>query len=154
MARTAATKLQDEIELVRREAFAAGYAAAMKLIREYASRSKSDSATRPRSQRQQASAPQRAPAGRRQGRSAARSPKGDAPAKRSPRGTNARLIIEVLEEIAPRAARPSEIRKALRDKGSTMATASIHFALGQLKARREVEQVAESKTWRYLGKAE
>jgi hypothetical protein len=154
MARTAATKLQDEIELVRREAFAAGYAAAMKLIREYASRSKSDSATRPGSQRQQASAPQRAPAGRRQGRSAARSPKGDAPAKRSPRGTNARLIIEVLEEIAPRAACPSEIREMLRDKGSPMAAASIHFALSQLQARGEVEQVADTKAWRYLGKTE
>src|SRR5882762_6887273 len=45
MAKTAATKLQDEVELVRREAFAAGYAAAMKLMREYASRSKPDSAT-------------------------------------------------------------------------------------------------------------
>jgi hypothetical protein len=32
MAKTAATRVQDEVEMVRREAFAAGYAAAMKLI--------------------------------------------------------------------------------------------------------------------------
>jgi hypothetical protein len=154
MAKTAATKLQDEVELVRRDAFAAGYAAAMKLIREYASRSKPDSATRPRRQRGQVSAAPPAPARQPQSRSAARSRKGDAPAKRSPHGTNARLIVEVLEAISPRAARPSEIRKALLDKGIAMAAASIQFALGQLQARRAVEQVADTKTWRYLGKTE
>ena len=142
MAKTAATKLQDEIDVVRREAFAAGYATAMKIIREYASRSKPESAVRPRRRP--------APARQRQGRSAARSPK----VGRSPRGTNARLIVEVLEAISPRAARPSEIRETLRDKGIAMAAASIHFALSQLQARRAVEQVADTKTWRYLGKAE
>jgi hypothetical protein len=152
MAKTAAISLQDEIELVRREAFAAGYAAAMKLIREHASRAKPDSAMRPRSQRRQVSAAQ--PARKPRGRGAARSPKGDASAKRSPRGTNARLIIEVLEAIAPRGARPSEIREMLRDKGSAMAAASIHFALSQLQARGAVEQIEDTKTWRYLEKAE
>jgi len=152
MAKTAATKLQDEVELVRRDAFAAGYAAAMKLIREYASRSKPDSATRPRRQRGQVSAAPPAPARQRQGRSAARSVKSDAPAKRSPRGTNARLIVEVLEAISPGAARPSEIRKALLDKGIAMAAASIQFALGQLQARRAVEPVADTKTWRALSR--
>ena len=49
---------------------------------------------------------------------------------------------------------PSEIRETLRDKGIAMAAASIHFALSQLQARRAVEQVADTKTWRYLGKAE
>jgi hypothetical protein len=62
--------------------------------------------------------------------------------------------VEVLEAISPRAARPSEIRKALLDKGIAMAAASIQFALGQLQARRAVEQVADTKTWRYLGKTE
>jgi hypothetical protein len=137
MAKTAATKLQDEVELVRREAFAAGYAAAMKLMREYASRSKPDSAVQSRRQRGQVSAGQ--PARTHQRQSAARSRKGDAPAGRSPRGTNARLVVEVLEGISPRAARPSEIRKALLDRGIAVAAASIQFALGQLQARRAVE---------------
>jgi hypothetical protein len=35
-----------------------------------------------------------------------------------------------------------------------MAAASIQFALGQLQAHRAVEQVADTKTWRYLGKTE
>src|SRR5258708_10047911 len=39
MARTAMTELQQQIEEVRREAFAAGYAAAMQAIQELASRS-------------------------------------------------------------------------------------------------------------------
>jgi hypothetical protein len=59
-----------------------------------------------------------------------------------------------LEAISPRAARPSEIRETLRDKGIPIAAASIHFSLSQLKARRAVEQVADTKTWRYLGKAQ
>ena len=46
------------------------------------------------------------------------------------------------------------MREMLRDKGSPMATASIHFALSQLQARGEVEQVADTKAWRYLGKTE
>jgi hypothetical protein len=123
------------------------------MMREYASRSKPDGATRSRRQRGQVGAAPPAPR-QRKGRSAARSVKGDAPAGRSPRGTNARLIVEVLEAISPRAARPSEIRKALLDKGIAMAAASIQFALGQLQARRAADQVADTKTWRYLGKAE
>jgi hypothetical protein len=153
MAKTAATKLQDEIEMVRREAFAAGYAAAMQTIREFATRAK-PAATRPGRQRKQESAGQPAPSRQRRGQGAARSSKVGVSARRSPRGTNARLIGEVLEAISPRVARPSEIRKALLDKGIAMAAASIQFALGQLKARRAVEQVADTKAWRYLGKAE
>ena len=38
MAKTALTQLQDQIEAVRREAFAAGYAAAMQSIREFAAK--------------------------------------------------------------------------------------------------------------------
>ena len=129
MARTGATNLQDEIELVRREAFVSGYAAAMKLVREYASSAKPDSAMRSRSQRRQMGAVQPARARQPQGRTTARSSKSDTPAKRSPRGTNARLIVEALEEISPRTARPSEIREMLRAKGIAVAAASIHFTL-------------------------
>src|SRR5260221_693585 len=42
MARTAVSELQQQIEEVRREAFAAGYAAAMQAIRELASRPATD----------------------------------------------------------------------------------------------------------------
>jgi hypothetical protein len=38
MARTALTQLQDQIEAIRREAYAAGYAAAMQALREFAAR--------------------------------------------------------------------------------------------------------------------
>jgi hypothetical protein len=66
------------------------------------------------------------------------------------RGTNARLVEEVLQEIAPRAVRPAEIRNALqRKKGVRMAFASVRHALEQLEARHAVEQVIESKTWRF-----
>jgi hypothetical protein len=58
----------------------------------------------------------------------------------------------VLQSIAPRAARPAEIRSTLqREKGVAIAFTSIRHALGQLQARRVVEQVADTKTWRHLG---
>jgi len=70
------------------------------------------------------------------------------------RGTNARLVEEVLQSSAPRALRPAEIRSALqRDKGTAMAFTSIRHALGQLEERHTAEQVADSKTWRYRGAA-
>ena len=160
MAKSALTQLQDQIEAVRREAFAAGYAAAMQSVRDVASRPAPGAAPvatrapgRPRS-----AAPARAtPPGRpRQPRAAARAPQraGRAPGKRPRRGTNARLVEEVLQSNAPRALRPAEIRSALqRDKGTAMAFTSIRHALGQLEGRHTAEQVADSKTWRYRGAA-
>ena len=46
MARTAITELQQQIEAVRREAFAAGYAAAMQAIRELTSRTAPEAGSR------------------------------------------------------------------------------------------------------------
>ncbi|HZT89876.1 MAG TPA: hypothetical protein VFA12_18040 [Stellaceae bacterium] len=159
MARTTAlNQLQDQIEAIRREAYAQGYADAMQAVREYASRPAGGSPTapagrdgrrrggRPRKAAAEAPAAQPSPparTGRGRPARAARS------SGRPQRGTNARLVQEVLQAIAPRAARPTEIRDALkRDKGVSMAFTSIRHALGQLEARHAVEQVADSKTWR------
>ncbi|HUC71081.1 MAG TPA: hypothetical protein VMS01_07820 [Stellaceae bacterium] len=137
MTKTALIRLQDEIEAVRREAFAQGYAAALQSVREFVSRqlpaaaAASDAvlvdSARPRDQ--------------------------ERPYNRRPRrGTNAKLIESVLLSIAPRAARPTEIRNVLRrEQGVALAFTSIRHALGQLEARRVAEHVAHSKTWRYLG---
>jgi hypothetical protein len=70
-------------------------------------------------------------------------------ARRPQRGTNARLIGEILQASAPHAMRAAEIGKALQDKGVAMAFASIGHALGQLQARNAAEQVGDSKTWRH-----
>jgi hypothetical protein len=67
------------------------------------------------------------------------------------RGANALMIDEILTAVAPRAARPAEIRKALQDKGVGISFASIRHALGQLEARNAAEQVGDSKTWRHRG---
>jgi len=165
MAKSALTQLQEQIEAVRREAFAAGYAAAMQSIRDVASRPVPGTAPvatrapgRPRSAAPARATPARAtPPGRqRPPRAAARAPQraSRAPGKRPQRGTNARLVEEVLQSNAPRALRPAEIRSALqRDKGMAMAFTSIRHALGQLEGRHTAEQVADSKTWRYRGAA-
>ena len=61
------------------------------------------------------------------------------------------MIVEVLQAIAPRGARPAEIRQALQsDKGVDVAFTSIRHALGQLQAKNSVE-AGDDRTWRYLG---
>jgi hypothetical protein len=167
MARTAINQLQDQIEAVRREAFAAGYAAAMQTVRELAAKpapgAAETAAAAPRRGRRvtrgvartarAAAAPQRQPRQPRQPRAAAAKPAQRtrrASAARPQRGTNARLVEEVLQSNAPRALRPAEIRTAIqRDKGVAMAFTSIRHALGQLEQRRVAEQIADSKTWRF-----
>lgn len=162
MAQTALTQLQQQIEAVRREAFAAGYAAAMQSIRDFASRPaagaeapSAPSPPRPRGRRPRAAAAQataQRPAratkpARRPGK-----PGGRSSARRPQRGSNARMIEEVLQSMAPRAVRPAEIRTVLqRDKGVAMAFTSIRHALGQLEVRQAAEQVGNSKTWRHRG---
>jgi hypothetical protein len=135
MTKTALTRLQDEIEAVRHEAFAAGFAAATQAVQEFAMRQLSVAAAG-------VTAHEISPA-----------PPVSPPRNRRPRrGANARMIASVLQSIAPRAARPTEIRNVLRqERGVALAFTSIRHALGQLEARRVAEQVAHSKTWRYLG---
>ena len=165
MARTAITELQQQIEAVRREAFAAGYAAAMQAIRELTSRATPEAGSRaaatPRRRgrgrgraraRQAAPAAAKAPARRRRARATTALAKPRRAASRRPqRGTNARMIEEILKAAAPRAVRPAEIRKALQDNGVAMAFTSIRHALGQLESRNTAEQVGDSKTWRHRG---
>jgi hypothetical protein len=156
---TAVNQLQEQIEAIRREAFAQGYAAAMQAVRDLAAKPapsgeaagaaprrsqrvarRAPAATESRRGRPRAAA---APAVRRTGRPAAGRPQ---------RGTNARFVEEVLQSNAPRALRPAEIRSTIqRDKGVAMAFTSIRHALGQLEARHAAEQVGESRTWRYTG---
>jgi hypothetical protein len=144
MAKSALTQLQEQIEAVRREAFAAGYEAAMAIIREVTARPAlgapgAEAPPRPR-RAAAAEATPAPPPGRRRG------------GPRPRRGTNAHLVEEVLKAITPREARPAEIRTALRrDKGVTMAFTSIRHALSQLEARHVVEAVGDGKSWRHVG---
>jgi hypothetical protein len=137
MTKTALIRLQDEIDAVRREAFAEGFAAAMHSVREFAAGqlpAASERGTEP---------PLHTPSAMTTTQLRNRRPR---------KGTNAKLIESVLQSIAPRAARPTEIRNVLRrERGVALAFTSIRHALGQLEARRVAEQVAHSKTWRYLG---
>jgi len=172
---TAINQLQDQIEAVRREAFAAGYAAAMQAVREVAAKpapgAEGAAAAQParrgrpagrprggaqRSARAVRSAAQPAARQPRQRRAAAAKPATRAARAsgggRPQRGTNAKLVEDVLQANAPRALRPAEIRSAIqREKGVAMAFTSIRHALGQLEGRRVAEQVGDSKTWRHSG---
>jgi hypothetical protein len=143
MAKTAMNQLEDQVELIRREAYAAGYAAAMQAIREIAARpapaerrpAPAAPTRRGRRPRHPQPAPRKAQA--RQTPAANSKPA----AKRPERGTNARFVEEVLRALAPQAVRPGDIRAALqRDKGVSLAYTSIRHALGQLEGRKAVEQ--------------
>ena len=72
---------------------------------------------------------------------------------RAKRGTNARMIQEILKKAAPRAVRQAEIRRALEQRGVSLAYPSIGHALGQLKVRKAAKQVGKSGTWRYSAAA-
>jgi len=165
MAKTAMNQLQDQIEAIRREAYEAGYAAAMQAIRDFAGRP-AGAAAAPRVAAPRVAAPRvAAPRAATPPRAAAKPATAEKPAprrRRAParatasgrpqRGTNARLIVEVLREMPAGTARPADIRKALQsDKGVSMAFTSIRHALGQLAARNEVTASDDGKTWRYVG---
>jgi hypothetical protein len=156
MAKAAMTEMQQRIEAVRRDAFAAGYAAAMQAVRDLASRSapKDGTSTAAPSRRGRGRARQAAPAAqptrsRRSRRTGAALKVRRSAAHRSQRGTNALIIEEILKAMAPSAVRPAEIRKALQDNGVTISFASIHHALRQLETRNAAEPVGDSGTWRH-----
>jgi len=155
MAKTALNQLQDQIEAIRREAYAAGYAAAMEAIRDFAGRPSAAAPARRRGRTPAAAAPPKPAPAPQRGPRRRRATAAQAPAaggRRPQRGTNARLIAEVLKAMPSGTARPAEIRTALqRDKGVQMAFTSIRHALGQLAARNEVAASADGKSWRYTG---
>jgi hypothetical protein len=152
MAKTALTQLQDQIEAIRREAYAAGYAAAMQAIRDFATRPSTGATLTPARRGRPPKAA--SPVTSRRGRPRAAAAKPRTPRSRPQRGTNARLIAEVLKALPTSSGRPADIRTALtRDKGVTMAYTSIRHSLGQLQARGEVSAASDGKTWRYTGSA-
>lgn len=177
MARTAMTELQQQIEAIRREAFAAGYAAAMQAVRELASRSAptGTSATTiaptrrsrgTRRTRARGAAPTAAPSNGRRRRARARSttrsratatraaPRAGsrrAGRRRPQRGANAQMIGEILRAASPRAIPPADIRRALQRKGVELAFTSIRHALGQLQQRNAAQPVGSTNTWRHRG---
>jgi hypothetical protein len=161
MARTAVTELLQRIEEVRREAFAAGYAAAMQAIRDLTARPAPSSGSAAPSARRGAGGGRgtttrsRTTAARRPGVAAS---EGTARRRRSvagrpERGANAQRVEEVLKTSAPRALRIAEIRKALQDKRTEISFTSLRHALSQLEARNAAEQIGNSRTWRYPGSA-
>lgn len=140
------------IDKIRHEAFAAGYAAAMKAVQELTSRPAQASVSATvtlngggRRRRARSASADKANGARR-----TRAPKvfrGSAP--KSQRSTNALRVEEILKAASPRAVRPAAIRKALQEKGMTISFPSLRHALQQLTARKAARQVGNSRTWRY-----
>ena len=151
MAKAAMTELQQQIEEVRREAYAAGYAAAMQVVSELASRPvpKAGTTAAAPGRRGRGRVRQAAPAAKPTRRTRATATTRPSANGRAQRGTNALIIEEILKAMAPSAVRPAEIRKALQDNGVAISFASIHHALRQLEARNAAEQVGDSKSWRH-----
>jgi hypothetical protein len=155
MATAATTELQQQIEEVRREAYAAGYAAAMQVIADGASRPAPKAGATAAAPRRRArgrvrqAAPATKPIRPRRARAVGAATTRTSENGRAERGTNALIIEEILKAMAPSPVRPAEIRKALQDNGVAISFASIRHALDQLEARNAAEQVGDSKTWHY-----
>ncbi len=149
MPKTVLEQLHDQLEAVRREAFAEGYAAALQSVRDFLSRSTAPATTPP--------ATGRAPARERpaKARRPARPAHPRAALQKPPRGNNPKLVEEALRAFAPGGARPGEIRKFLRrEKGIELPFSSIGHALRQLHAHGSVEHHADSGSWRALPRGE
>jgi hypothetical protein len=161
MAKTAVSELRQQIEEVRREAFAAGYAAAMHAVRELASRPgpnpgsnavsrrAGSGQTRSTTMRAKSTAAQQ----RRAGSKGATTRRRRSAVGRPERGANAQRVQEILKASAPRALRIAEIRKSLQEKGTEISFTSLRHALSQLETRNAAEQVGNSRTWRLRGGA-
>ena len=153
MTKAAMTLLQQQIEEVRREAYAVGYTEAMKAISDAASRTvpKSGSTAATPGRRGGGRVRQAAPGAKptRPRRNRATATTHPSANGRAQRGTNALIIEEILKAMSPSPVRPAEIRKALQDNGVAISFASIRHALRQLEARNAAEQVGDSKSWRH-----
>jgi hypothetical protein len=144
------SQLEQQLEVIRKEAYDAGYAAAMQALREFAGRSPNTAAAAVVSRgRKAATKPQSATAAKPKSTTVRKSRSKEP--TRPQRGSNALLITEVLKG-AHGPTRAADIRKALqRDKGVSIAFTSIRHALGQLAKRGEVKSSADHKEWRYVG---
>jgi hypothetical protein len=141
MAKTAMSQLEEQVELIRREAFAAGYAAAMQAVHEIASRpAPAENPPTPTAPARRGRPPREPQPALRKAQARRARTDSKPTVKRLERGSNARFVEEALRASAPQAVRPAEIRAALqRDKGLSLAFTSIRHALGQLEARKAVE---------------
>lgn len=155
MANTAMMHLEGQIKAIRDDAYNAGFAAAMRAIRDFVGGPSGAAATRTRVRKPvpgmrhalKSSAPK--PRSRRS-EQIAKVPSRPQRSRAKP-GSNALLIAEVLKGI-PHSTRAAEIRRALqRDKGVSISFAAIRYALDQLARRGEVETSPDHKTWRYAG---
>src|SRR5215472_14278113 len=141
------TQLAQQIEAIRKDAYEAGYAAAMQAVRQFTGSSTAAAPAVARTRR--AAVKPQAP----RSAKAASKLRANARASEPKRGNNAVLIAEVLKGMQG-PTRAADIRQALqRDKQVSIAFTSIRHALNQLAQRGEVKASADHKTWRYVGTA-
>jgi hypothetical protein len=122
--------LLKHLERMRREAYADGYAAAMKAVIKFAS---------------QPAAP---PAGSHPKPSNAKTIAG----MTAPRGATVLAVEQILRSVAPRALSPIQVIQLGEDDGR-LAETSVRRALDRLVERGVAEQVGDSKSWRYVSKS-
>ncbi len=153
---SAVAGLQDQIETIRREAFDAGYSAAMRAVSEFTAGPAKSKTTTAKVAPLRAAEPSAATRpGRSQAKPAARKagrPTGVARRKTS-RGDNARHVAEAMNGLPDRTGPAAAIRKALAGKGIDMSYTSVRHSLGQLQARGEASVADDGKTWTYAAPA-
>jgi hypothetical protein len=146
---SAVTQLQDQIETIRREAYNAGYSAAMQAVLNFAGQPAAKPQTRSATTRESpakkkvAAAPVAPQAASPKAAAASRAPR-----QMGRRGENAPLIEAVLKSLPNHTGRAGDIRKAIKEQHETeLAFTSIRNALGQLQKDSKVTLAADGKTW-------
>ena len=156
MAKSAITQLQDQIEIIRKDAYNEGYAAAMQAVLNLAKQPAFGGRSRKAAQPAQAStskAPGRAPVKAQVKTPAGKAVKEAAPETPAPtqtrasRGNNAALIFDALKGLPDQAGRAGDIRKALSAVEVDLSFTSIGHSLRQLQARNQVTVEEDGKTW-------
>jgi hypothetical protein len=131
-------QLQEQIEAVRIEAYREGYDAAMSSIVEFAQTVRPNHPVPPRhegtaSKLNDNSAMEIETSGNR------------------PRGYNRKLVLDILRPITPRSAGPTSLMKLIKQStGLTLNYSSVRNALRQLEGDNIVEEVDDTKTWRFI----
>jgi len=140
MAADAQKDLEKYVAAIRREAFDAGYEAAMREIRELASTKAVSVSSR---HRQLGDTRLLRPA----------QVDADTYVPKVPRGTARKLVHDAYQAAAPRAVGPTELQVLIkREHGVLVPFTSLRRAIDHWEDEKVIEQVGDTKTWRYAAK--
>jgi hypothetical protein len=140
MADDAIKVLEQALEASKREGYAEGFAAAMQLVRDFATSASATEHDTPRASNPVKTRP-KAVRGRY--------------FPRIPAAIAIKMVESAYESISPRAAGPAEIRRIVKAQNETdLPETSVRRSIDHLEAHNKIRRIAGTKTWVYEASAE